>query len=284
MKILVTGHKGYIGSKVYQRCIAEGFDVLGIDLKEKHDIVEILEHKKYVEFKPEIIFHLAANPRVQMSVEQPVETAYHNTLGTSAILNYAKKSGTRKVVFSSSSAIYGNGDGPVNPYGLQKLQSELECEFYSRMFGVDTVCLRYFNVYSEDQKVSDVYPTVISAWMQKIRDNKELIIYGDGSHLRDYIHVDDIVECNLFVGLSKNKFNGAIYDVGTGKNYDLNFIKSYIIENIKNVSFINLPSRTTDALSTLANTKSLNDMGWYAKIHFVDGLRKCFDIKNLLGE
>lgn len=283
MKVLVTGYKGYIGSKIYKRCINENFDILGIDLKENRDVVHILDYEEYKNFKPDIIFHLAANPRVQMSANNPVQTAYHNVLGTSAILDYAKKCKTKKVIFSSSSAIYGNGIGPVSPYGLQKLQNELECQFYSREFGIETVCLRYFNVYSEDQKVSDAYPTVISAWMQKIRDNKELIIYGDGTHLRDYIHVDDIVECNIFIALSKNIFNGEIYDVGTGINYDLNFIKSYIMKNINNISFINLPSRPTDALSTLANIKNLNNLGWSAKIKFIDGLVKCFDKNNLIN-
>lgn len=281
MKALITGNKGYIGSKLYAKCLSFDWEVKGIDLKEKRDVVEILQHKDLREFKPEIIFHLAANPRVQMSVDEPVETAYHNTLGTTAILNYAKKCGTRRVIFSSSSAIYGNGDGPVNPYGLQKLQGELECRLYSKMFGVDTVCLRYFNVYSEDQKVSDVYPTVISAWMQGIREGKELIVYGDGSHRRDYIHVDDIVDCNLFAANYEGIFNGAYYDVGTGINYDLKFIKNYIQKKYPNIVFNHLTARPTDALSTLADVKNLNNIGWYAKIHFFECIKKCFLEENL---
>lgn len=281
MKVLVTGHKGYIGSKIFQRCISEGCDVLGIDLKEKKDVVEILEHKQYRDFKPEIIFHLAANPRVQYSVENPVDTSYHNVLGTAAILQYAKISNTRRVIFSSSSAIYGNGDGPVNPYGLHKLQSELECKMYSKMFGVDTVCLRYFNVYSEDQKVSDVYPTVISAWMDRLRKGLDLLVYGDGSHRRDYIHVDDIVDCNLFAANYYGNFYGNHYDVGTGKNYDLNYIKEYILKNIPEAKFNHLPVRPTDALSTLADTKNLNNLGWDAKIQFTEALEKCFSKENL---
>ncbi len=281
MKILVTGHKGYIGTKVLDRCIKDGYIVKGIDIKEGRDIVKILDYEEYINFKPDIIFHLAANPRVQYSVENPVDTSYHNVLGTAAILQYAKLCGTKRVIFSSSSAIYGNGEGPVNPYGLHKLQSELECRMYSQMFGVDTVCLRYFNVYSEDQKVSDVYPTVISAWMQSIRGGKDLIVYGQGNHKRDYIHVDDIVECNMFASRYYGNFWGAHFDVGTGVNYDLNYIKNYIQENLENINFNHLPARPTDALSTLADTKSLNNIGWSAKINFLDGLQKCFTKENL---
>lgn len=281
MKVLVTGHKGYIGSKIYAKCLSLGWDVKGIDLKEKRDVVEILEHKDLVRFKPDMIFHLAANPRVQYSVENPVDTSYHNVLGTAAILQYAKICGTKRVVFSSSSAIYGNGNGPVNPYGLHKLQSELECQLYSRMFGVDTVCLRYFNVYSEDQKVSDVYPTVISAWMEKLRKGLELTVYGDGRHKRDYIHVDDIVDCNLFAARYYGNFWGAHYDVGTGINYDLKYIKQHILNTLPDTVFNHLSERPTDALSTLADTKPLNNIGWSAKINFLQGIQKCFAKENL---
>jgi UDP-glucose 4-epimerase len=284
MRVLVTGHKGYIGSKVYKRCQELGYEVRGVDLKNQHDKRNILDfkyHEDLERYKPEIIFHLAANPRVQQSVELPSDVSKTNVLGTACVLEFARKVGCKRVVFSSSSAIYGNGDGPVSPYGLHKLQSELECKLYSQMFGVDTVCLRYFNVYSEDQKPSDVYPTVISAWMQRLREGRELTVYGEGQHRRDYIHVDDIVDCNLFAANYYGNFHGSYYDVGTGKNYDLNFIKNYILQNVGDVKFNHLPTRPTDALSTLSDTKNLNNMGWSAKIDFLDGLQKCFAKENI---
>lgn len=282
MKILVTGHKGYIGSKLYKRCLEYGYKTIGIDIKEGNNILDILNEKFFLNFKPDIIFHLAANPRVQQSVETPSIVAKTNVLGTSVMLEYAKKVEAKRFIFSSSSAIYGNGSDPVNPYGLQKQQSELECKYYSLNSNVDTVCLRYFNVYSEDQKVSDVYPTVISAWMQAIREGRELTVYGEGQHRRDYIHVDDIVDCNLFAAHYYGNFHGSHFDVGTGKNYDLNFIKNHILENVPGVSFKHLPTRPTDALSTLADTKNLNNMGWNAKINFLDGLQKCFAKENII--
>jgi len=282
MKVLVTGHKGYIGSKLYAKCLEYKWDVMGCDFKENDmDIVNLPYRQEYLDFKPDIIFHLAANPRVQQSVETPTLVSYSNVYGTSAVLEYARNVKAKRVIFSSSSAIYGNGNGPVSPYGLHKLQNELECKLYSQIFGVDTVCLRYFNVYSEDQKVSDVYPTVISAWMERLRKGLELTVYGDGRHKRDYIHVDDIVDCNLFAARYHGNFWGTYYDVGTGINYDLKYIKQHILNILPDTVFNHLPERPTDALSTLADTKALNNIGWSAKINFLDGLQKCFAKENL---
>lgn len=283
MRVLVTGHKGYIGSKVYAKCLSLGWDVKGCDIKENdNDINNLPYRQEYLDFKPDIIFHLAANPRVQQSVEMPCQVAYTNVLGTSHVLEYAREVKAKRVVLSSSSAIYGNGNGPVSPYGLHKLQNELECELYSRIFGVDTVCLRYFNVYSEDQKPSDVYPTVISAWMERLRKGSSLVVYGDGSHRRDYIHVEDVVDCNVFAAKYDGSFNGAHYDVGTGVNYDLNYIKSFILHKYPSIYFQHLEARPTDALSTLADTKNLNNLGWSAKIDFSKALELCFHKKNLV--
>jgi nucleoside-diphosphate-sugar epimerase len=283
MRVLVTGHKGYIGSKIFNKCKNLGYDVLGIDLKEDNkDILNIFSCKKYIEFKPEIIFHLAANPRIQYTIDNPSKSLMNNVYGTSVMLEYANRSKTKRFVFSSSSSIYGNGDFPVSPYGLHKLQSELECRLYSEYYGLDTVSLRYFNVFSEDQIVTDAYPTVIAAWMQKIREQKNLIVYGKGNHTRDYIHVDDIVDCNLYVANYKDKFNGKTFDVGRGKNYSLNFIKEYILSK-HNVFFEHLEERKCDPLLTMANIEELNSIGWNANIDFISGLDRCFN-RNLIKE
>lgn len=281
MKALITGHKGYIGSKLFKKCLELGYEVIGVDLKEnKRDINYISHYLDCLDFRPDIIFHMAAMPAVQYSVEHPAETLYHNVLGTSNVLQFAKKIKAKRVVFSSSSAIYGNDGFPVSPYGLHKLQSEMECKLYSNLFDLDVVCLRYFNVYSPDQIPTSSYPTVISAWMKKIREKQDCVIYGDGFHLRDYVHVDDVVNSNLFVANYKEKFYADCFDVGNGKNYSLNFIKDYILTK-NNVKFINLEARKSDALFTLANVLPLKKIGWSAKISFEDGLKQCFAQENL---
>jgi nucleoside-diphosphate-sugar epimerase len=275
MKVLITGHKGYIGSRLFKKCEELGYEVIGLDLKEKRDINYISKYFEYSSFKPDVIFHMAAIPAVQYSVEHPAETCYHNVLGTSNILQFAKNNGVKRVVFSSSSAIYGNENFPVSPYGLHKLQSELECKLYSNLYGLDTVCLRYFNVYSEDQLPTNSYPTVISAWMQRIREGKELIVYGDGSHSRDYIHLDDIIACNLFAAKFEGSFKGSCYDVGTGLNYSLNYIKNFILSR-HNVTFKHLEPRSSDALFSRANIDPLLTLGWKSQMTFNNGLKGCF--------
>lgn len=280
MKVLITGHRGYIGSKLFKKCTELQYDVRGIDIKEERDILNILTLEEFNNFKPDVIFHMAALPAVQYSVEHPSYTSKNNVLGTSTILEYAQKNNIKKVVFSSSSAIYGNNNFPVSPYGLHKYQSELECKLFSELYGMDIVCLRYFNVYSEDQIPTNSYPTVISAWMKKIRANEDPVIFGDGSHLRDYIHVEDIVDCNLFFANINKKFNGDCFDVGTGKNYSLNYIKDFILNKHK-INFINEEARKSDSLSTLADISALKNMGWCARIDFEHGLEKCFSKENL---
>jgi UDP-glucose 4-epimerase len=179
------------------------------------------------------------------------------------------------VVFSSSAAIYGDGHGPNSPYGLHKLMSEMECKLYSDLYGLDTVCLRYFNVYSEDQEYGGSYSTVISAWMELLRQNKSLRIDGDGEQTRDYVHVDDVVSANLFCANYKGSLRGACFDVGAGEVVSLNSIKEFIEERYK-AKWQQAPERDGDVKHALANIKPLQDLGWEAKIKIADGLKKCF--------
>ena len=281
MKAIITGHKGYIGSKLFKKCQELGWQVIGVDLKEgNRDVNYISHYQDCLNLKPDVIFHMASVPAVQYSVEHPAETCYHNVLGTSNVLQFAKNNNVKRVIFSSSSAIYGNNGKPLSPYALQKAQSEMECKLYSELYGLDTVCLRYFNVYSEDQIPTTSYPTVISAWMKQIREKKECLIFGDGLNTRDYIHVNDIIDCNLYVSNYQKSFNGQFFDVGTGTNFSLNFIKDFILKK-HNIKFVNKDFRKGDALISLAEIKYLNSIGWSAKIDFQKGLEICFSKENI---
>jgi len=275
MKILVTGHRGYIGSKLYYSLMDKGYQVLGIDLKEGRDILYHLPNERF-----DYVFHLAAFPKVEQSYYEPSDTFRNNAYATSVLLEWAKKHDVKRVVFSSSSAIYGNGNGPTSPYGLQKLISEQECKLYSQLYGLDTVCLRYFNVYSEDQVYGGAYSTAISAWMQMIREDKPLRLDGDGEQTRDFIHVDDVVSVNIFCIQQCERFNGAIFDVGGGKAFSLNYIRK-IIDSNHNVSWDRQPERKGDVKHSQADISMLKLIGWKPTISFQNGLQKCFSKENL---
>ena len=283
-RCLVTGYKGYIGTKLYQALKDAGHEVLGIDLQDGHDINSDLFHginKKsfhplYYNFKPEYIFHLAYIPRVEYSVENPVETTQNNILSTTNVLNFAKAVGAKRVIFSSSSSVVGDGDGPVSPYALQKLYDEMQCRLWSKIYGLDTVCLRYFNVYSEDQQAKTAYATAIANWMHHIRTDKTPFLNGDGNQKRDMLHVNDAVSANLFAMEYDGVFRGTAYDVGTGTNISLNGVIEIIHENFPQVEFEKRPPRKGDVLLTKAKTSDLEKLGWKAKIEIEDGIRSCF--------
>jgi len=170
-KCLVTGHRGYIGSRLFKKLKDLGHDVQGIDLVDSDDINKVSGlaenpkgnfNDKWASFKPEYIFHLACIPRVMYSIDEPVKTMKNNVLAGSNVFNFAKKVGAKRVIYSSSSSIVGNGDGPESPYALQKMTTEIECKLYAKLYGIDTVSLRYFNVYSFDQKVTGPYATAVA--------------------------------------------------------------------------------------------------------------------------
>jgi UDP-glucose 4-epimerase len=270
-KILITGHKGYIGSKLFERLKNLGHHVDGIDLKEGEDILHSLPGECAYDF----IFHMAALPRVEYSVINPSYTLMHNVLGTSKLLEWAAKGGAKRVIFSSSSAIYGDGSGPNSPYGLHKWMSEQECSLMTKLYDMDTVCLRYFNVYSKDQPFGGAYSTVISAWINMIKEGKPLRIDGDGEQTRDFIHVDDIVDANIFCMNYERSFGGSHYDVGTGQFISLNEIRE-IVQKYHSVEWKFSPSRQGDVRHTCANTLPLATLGWKAKISIRDGINNSF--------
>lgn len=283
-RCLVTGYRGYIGSKLYDELVKQGHEVVGIDIKDglDHDILHCLKEKndgtfdkKYWDFKPDFVFHLACIPRVAYSVEEPVKTMENNVLITSYVLNFARKIKAKRVIYSGSSSVVGNGNGPTNPYGLQKLISEMECKLYSDLYGIDTVSLRYFNVYSEDQKANGPYATAVANWIRCIKENDIPYITGDGEQRRDMAHVDDVVSANIFAMNCSRDFGGKHFDVGTGENISLNEIKE-IVKKFHDIVFEYIPERLGDVLLTKANSIELKNLGWTAKISINSGIHKCF--------
>ena len=283
-RCLVTGYKGYIGNKLYNKLKQLGHDVIGIDLQDGHDINSDLNHgldkksfhPKYYNFKPEYIFHLAYIPRVAYSVENPVETTKNNILCTTNVLNFAKSVAAKRVIFSSSSSVVGDGDGPVSPYALQKLYDEMQCRLWSKIYGLDTVSLRYFNVYSEDQEAKTAYATAIANWMHHIKGDKKPFLNGDGENRRDMLHVNDAVSANVFAMNYDGLFAGKSFDVGTGDNISLNEVIQIIHAHFPEVEFEKRPPRKGDVLLTRAKTSDLKKLGWKTTIDINSGINSCF--------
>lgn len=291
-RCLVTGHLGYIGSRVFKALVEQGHHVRGIDLKQSEytgDILEDLGHMhtsqtglasisgEYRDFKPEYIFHLAAIPRVPYSVEYPVEVLENNITSTLRVLEYARLSGTKRVIYSSSSSVVGDGDGPTSPYGASKLVPEILCKNYSDVYGLDTVSLRYFNVYSKDQEVDGPYATAIANFMHAIREGRNPFITGDGEQRRDMLHVSDAVSANLFCMNHDSGFGGQWFDVATGGNISLNEVREIINKYHPDVVFDYVGERAGDVRVTKANTDPLKELGWATKVDIQSGIEECFN-------
>lgn len=285
-RCLVTGHKGYIGSKLYKKLVSLGHEVMGIDLLEdiSKDINKTLVednagkfHPHYFNFKPEYIFHMACWPRVGYSVENPVLTNKNNILAGTNILNFARKVGSvKRVIYSSSSSVVGNGNGPASPYALQKYTTELETTMYSHLYGLDTVSLRYFNVYSHDQPADGPYATAVANWMKSIRGGINPYITGDGEQRRDMVNVDDVVSANVFCMDYDEQLCGAVFDVGTGENISLNEIAKIVNEYVPETKFDYVKSRKGDVLVTKADISGLLGLGWQAQVSISNGMADCF--------
>lgn len=271
MKILVTGHKGYIGSHLFSKLENLGYSPIGIDLVDGKDIRSDLPNEDF-----DLVFHLAANPRVGFSVENPSQTLNDNVYATSVLLEWAKDHGVQRVVFSSSSAVLGQGDGvPQSPYGLHKLQSEMELRLYAELYGLDSVCLRYFNVYSEDQPFGGSYSTAICAWYSLMNEGKPLRMDGTGEQSRDFIHVDDVVSANIHFGMHAESFGGLGIEVGTGTSMTLNQIKGIIDVN-HDVAWNFAPPREGDVMHTKADTSLASSYGWSSDISAEQGIADIF--------
>jgi UDP-glucose 4-epimerase len=275
MDLLVTGHCGYIGGNLFKKLQESGHNVRGIDLKEGKDIIEGITFED--DFTPEVIFHLAAIPRVVYSVENPVEVMRNNIQSTSVVLEYAKEVGAM-VVYSSSSSVEGNGSGPESPYALSKLVGELETILYNRLYGIDTVALRYFNVYSVDQVADGPYATCVANWRRFIKDGETPYITGTGDQRRDMAHVSDVVSANIFCMENRDNQNlvGKTFDVGTGNNISINEMKKIVNESLPDLQFRYVEPRPGDVMLTKANIQPFLDLGWKPEVNIEKGIESCF--------
>lgn len=239
--------------------------------------------------RPQYVFHFAAIPRVTYSVEQPAQTAKTNIYGTALLLEKSRDYHVDRFIFSSSSSIYGGADKlptkesenpprPISPYALQKYVGELLCQNASRMYGLDTICLRYFNVFGPGQYGDSPYSTVISAWLESLYGQEITRPYleGDGEQSRDFCYVDNVVRANLLAMKSENNFSGQPFNIGGGERTSLNIAKE-MIEQLtdKKLELERRPERKGDVKHTQADiSQAARWIGYQPTTNFAEGLKK----------
>ena len=289
MKFLVTGGAGFIGSNLVDFLINHGHDVIIIDnlttgkkenLNPKAIFHNIDLYKQNIdEFLVDIdyVFHMAAIPNVQQSIDQPLFTTEHNLSATIRLLNSIRKfPNIKKVVFSSTSAIYGNPvefpvkesfePNPLSPYGLQKLCSEQYIKMFTELYGLKAVCLRYFNVFGNRMTSEGAYKSVISIFMGQYKEGKPLTITNDGNQRRDFINVNDVVMAN-YLSCLNDTGNFDIFNVGYGDNISVNEIANYF-----DCETTYIGKRIEPKETLCDNTKIKTKLGWSPSISVGDWL------------
>ena len=253
MKCLVTGGAGFIGSNLVDRLIDDGHEVVIIDdlstgkeenINQKAEFYNRDISKFYpVDFgifdKIDIVFHLAAKARVQPSIENPIKFNRTNVDGTLNVLKASADAGVKRFIYSSSSSVYGEVKhlpsseksqlNPISPYALQKLIGEQYCKLFSDLYGLETVCLRYFNVYGERQPLKGAYCLVMGIFANQVLNNKSLTINGDGNQRRDFTYVGDVVEANIKAAIVKKKLKGEVFNIGKGSNRSVNELAAAMV-------------------------------------------------------
>jgi len=249
-KCLVTGGAGFIGSHLVDRLIEEGNEVIVIDnlmlgskdfLNKKADFFEI-DVRDYEKMLPlfegvDVVFHEAADPRLPLSIEDPIATHDMNVTGTLNVLEAARNHGVKKVIFASSAAAYGDKEvmpikedvsmEPKSPYGLHKLMGEQYMRLYHGLFEMETVVLRYFNVFGPRKTTGGGYPMVIPIFIEQRAEGKDMTIVGDGEQTRDYVYVTDVVEANIQAWKS-DVVDGRPINICSGRQVSVNEIAQMI--------------------------------------------------------
>ena len=279
-KSIVTGGAGFIGSNLVDKLLTMGHEVIVIDnqFSEAHDQFYWNFHSKNYRMDirdysltrklydgVDYVFHLAAEARIQPAIENPIEAVSINSIGTCTVLQCAREAGVKRVMYSSTSSGYGMNEPPnvetqpddcLNPYSVSKVNGEKLCRMYTSLYGLETVCFRYFNVYGNRQPLKGQYAPVIGIFLRQLAAGEPLTIVGDGEQRRDFTHVDDVVNANIKAALANidDKCFGQVYNVGTGLNHSINEIAAMISDNI-----IHIPPRPGEAMISLANNTRLRE-------------------------
>ncbi len=300
MKVLVTGGAGFIGSHLVDRLIQEGHEVVVVDNLStgkrrnlnraarffKLDIQSWRLERVFRNERPNVVMHLAAQMDVRKSVEDPVFDAQVNVLGTLNVLQQAVRHGVRKVVFSSSGgAIYGEQEiypapeshvtRPLSPYGISKLCGEQYLSYYQRVSGLQVVNLRYANVYGPRQD-PDGEAGVVAIFIQKLLNNEQAIVNGNGRQTRDFVYVEDVVEANLAV---MGQDTQGTYNVGTGEETSINDVLRILVGHTNSTcKELHGPAKHGEQVrSVIDASKIRQELSWEPRTELSEGLKRTID-------
>ena len=270
---IVTGGAGFIGSHIVEKLKRLDHMVVVIDneysdndnfhwRKDTLNVnIDITDYKglKKAFTGADYIFHCAAEARIGPAIENPVNALNINTIGTCNVLQCAREVKAKKVLYSSTSSGYGLNEAPnietqpddcLNPYSVSKIAGEKLCKMYTDLYGLNTIIFRYFNVFGERAPRKGQYAPVTGIFLRQKAAGESLTIVGDGEQRRDYIYVKDVANANIMAEISNpdDDAYGQVYNVGSGKNYSVNEIASFISDDT-----INIPPRIGEARNSLAN-------------------------------
>ena len=285
-KAAVIGGAGFIGCNIVNELVKTGTEVVIIDDLSTGFIKNINDNAKFVQLDIsnleqseelteelkgcEVVFHTAALARVQPSIINPVDFDKVNTNGTVNLLKCCVDAGVKRVVYSASSSCYGtaktfptpetHSTNPLSPYGLQKYVGELYCKMFSQVYDIDTVCLRYFNVYGERMNLEGAYKLVLAIFADQYKKGLPLTITNTGEQRRDFTYVQDVVQANILAATHKEKLVGESFNIGNGNNYSVNEVAD-IFGGEKDYY-----KKVLEPFETLAdNTKAREILGWNPK-------------------
>ena len=291
---LVTGAAGFIGSNLVDYLLGVDHQVICVDNESADNEKfhwngktinvsgDITDYKfmKNVFNKVDYVFHLAAESRLQPAIQNPIEAVHKNCVGTATMLQCAREAGVKRFVYSSTSSGYGNNPWPntedqpddcLNPYSASKIAGEKFCKMYYNLYGLETVTLRYFNVFGQRSPTRGQYAPVIGIFRRQKDAGEPLTIVGTGQQRRDFVHVEDVAKANYLASIMPLKkdghdYTGEVFNIGSGKNYSIQEIANAISDNQTYI-----PERKGEMDTTLSDiTKVGQVIGWKPEIDVME--------------